>query len=348
MPTGVVGRLLLACVITAAVPLAVPRALGRQAAADDGAALLRGLGFSAADITRIDRGESVGRSLPADPSDVALAVAITMRATPEFYLERFRDIAAFKKTAEVLQIGRIGATPTPADFAALTLDSDDVDDLAACRLDRCGVKLDRAGIEQLAGRRLDATAASAAMRAYLASYAADYLRSGDRALREYRDAKPARQVAADLQGLLRQAAPLQQRWPSLFAALGRFEGGTPPGLDGFLYWSKEKVGPRAVVSLTHVLISPPAGGSAVAATKQIYASHYSSASIGLTSLLTRASGAEPRLLVVYTNRTRVDVFGGLLGGLKRPIVRGRARDAAERMLQRLRERTERDFRAPRS
>jgi hypothetical protein len=44
----------------------------------------------------------------------------------------------------------------------------------------------------------------------------------------------------------------------------------------------------------------------------------------------------------------VDIFDGVLGALKRPIVRSRARAGAERMMTGLRARLESDFRAHRA
>jgi hypothetical protein len=314
---------------------------------DGGATLLRDFGFSPDEIRKIDHGEVVANSWHPDAHEVALVVATTMAVTPAFYLERFRDITSFKRAAEVLQIGRIGPAPTTADFAALTLENDDVKDLRSCRLDDCGVKLDRGGIERLARRDADLVTSSAAMRQFLADYLASYLRTGNGALIEYRDDKPARRLADDLREILGRSAYLQRGWPDLFRAVGEFNGSLPRGLDGFLYWSKEKVGPRAVVSVTHVMMQPLAGGSAAVATKQVYASHYSDASLGVTLLVERPSAGGPRTLVIYANRTRLDVFGGILGGLKRPIVRSRARDGAERTMKRLQVRLERDYQTTR-
>jgi len=277
----------------------------------------------------------------------ALVVATTMHVSPAFYLERFRDITSFKRTTEVLQIGRVSATPTVRDFAALTVEMDDVKDLRRCRVDDCGVKLDRAGIERLARRDADLPTASAGMREFLAGYTSQYLQSGNRALIEYRGDDRPRRLADDLQKILNRSSYLQRRWPELFRGVGAFNGALPGALDGFLYWSKEKVGPRAVVNVTHVVISPLTAGTAAVATKQVYASHYSDGSLGVTILIERPSAGQPRTLVIYTNRTRLDVFGGIFGGLKRPIVRSRARDGAERTMQRLRDKLERDYRSTR-
>lgn len=306
----------------------------------DEPALLKQIGFSAQEIQRIDRGDIVARSIEADASAIALAVATTIAVPPAFYLEKFRDIETFKRTQEVLQIGRFGHSPTAADMAKMTLDQADVDDLRSCRVGGCGVKLDAGGIQAAAGRKPGVDAASAALRQHLAGYTARYLQSGNSALMEYHDSSPVARMADQLQAIRERTAYLR-RWPALFDAIFSFTGSLPPGLEGFVYWSKEKVGPRAVVSVTHVVISPPHDGATAIATKQIYASHYGNGSLGVTLLLDKGTPDAPRLRIVYTNRSRVDVFGGILGPIKRPLVRSRVREAAERMMRGLKERLER-------
>jgi hypothetical protein len=312
-------------------------------AAFDEQALLKELGFSAHDLQKIGRGEVVGRTTQADSSAVALVVAGTIAIPTGFYIDRFRAIESFKKTAEVLQIGRFSNPPSNHDLAALTLDEADVSDLKACRIGDCGVKLDEEGITSLARRDAQAGPSSAAMRQYLANYVQRYLERGDAALAEYRDNSQPRRVADELRVILGRSHFLQRGWPALYATVAAFPGTGPEGLEHFVYWSKEKVGPRAVISVTHAIISPPQGGTAAIATKQLFASHYSTGSLGVTMLIDKGTTESPRTLVVYVNRSRLDIFGGILGSIKRPLVRSRARDGAERMMRLLRERLERDY-----
>jgi hypothetical protein len=270
-----------------------------------------------------------------------------MAAPLSFYVEQLRDIEAFKKSPEVLQIGRFGGTPEASQMAGLTVEQSDVNDLKSCRPGDCGVKLDAEGIQVLASKEARIDTASAALRQHLAAYAQSSLRSGNAALIEYHDSSKPKRLADDLRLILDESAYLREGWPQLFRGVADFSGTLPAGLDGFVYWSQEKIGPRPVVSLTHVIISPPAGGRAAIATKQIYASHYGHASLGLTILLDRSTAAAPRTRVIYVNRSRLDIFGGLLGSIKRPLVRSRARDGAERTMTRLRERVENNYRARR-
>jgi hypothetical protein len=336
--TPAVRAACLLCVFAAAGVCAETRA------AIDEQALLKELGFSAHDLQKIGRGEVIGRTTQADSSAVALVVAGTIAIPAGFYIEKFRTIESFKKTAEVLQIGRFSNPPSRDDLAALTLDDADVSDLKGCRIDDCGLKLDEQGIGSLARRDAQPGTSAAAMRQYLASYVQRYLESGNAGLVEYRDNSQPRRLADELGVILTRSNFLQRSWPPLYAAVASFSGTRPEGLEHFVYWSKEKVGPRAVISVTHAIISPPQGGSAAIATKQLFASHYSTGSLGVTMLIDKGTTESPRTLVVYVNRSRLDIFGGILGSIKRPLVRSRARDGAERMMRLLRERLERDYR----
>ena len=313
----------------------------------DVSTLLKQVGLQAGDVQKIERGDVVGRTTDADSSAVALVVAGRVAVPPTYYLERLRVIESFKKSPEILQIGRVGVPPAPSQFVNLTLDNADVDDLRGCRVQDCGLKLSAEAITRLARRDAQALTASAAMREFLADYAGKYLQAGNASLIEYNDGSRPKRLADELRVITPHFGYLQRGWPTLHDAIAGFAGTLPDGIEHFLYWSKEKIGPRAVVSMTHVLISPLRDGTAAAASKQIYASHYSNASVGLTLLIDQGTEAAPRTLVIYVNRSRLDIFDGLFAGIKRPLVRSRARDGAERTMRRLRDRLEADYKTTR-
>jgi hypothetical protein len=109
-------------------------------------------------------------------------------------------------------------------------------------------------------------------------------------------------------------------------------------MSDFIYWSKERVQRRPVISITHVAIAASADDRAVnyvIASKQIYAMHYYDASLGLTLLVRDSSTPAPATYVVYLNRSRIDLFDGLFGGVARRIVTGRARALVAEQLARL-------------
>src|SRR5688572_20278138 len=271
-------------------------------------------GFSEGEIQRVMRGEVVSRGLDADDETVALAAAAVIRVTPSFFLDQVRKIEEFKRSAEVLQVARLGVPPSAGDFAKLTLDEGDLEAARRCRPGACDMKLDDRGIERM--RSLPATAdVMTHLRAHLAEYAATYLQQGNGSLMTYHDhGKPAT-LFGQLDRILKASPFIAREWPDVHKALASFSGKLPDGLQDFTYWSKEKVGPRASVTVTHVIMRPPVDGVALIASKQIYANHYSTGSLGLTVLVDQGSAAEPKTLLIYINRTRVDMFGGLLGSV---------------------------------
>jgi hypothetical protein len=256
-----------------------------------------------------------------------------------FYVARFRDIETFKQDQAVLQVRRFSERPSAVDMTSLQLGRRDLDDLRACAADGCRVKLDAAGLARLAAMRA-ATGSDAQVSdtfiQHLANYSARYVEEGNAQLIEYRDRGRPRPLLGELRHLV-------DGFPALTAAIGSFTGPVPAGVDGFLYWSHEMVGPKPVVTITHSLMTAPENGVTALASKQIYASHYFTASLGLTLLIDEPGGAAPGTLVIYINRSRVDLFEGLLGSAKRAIVRSRARSASARILKDLKSRLEGQF-----
>lgn len=301
-------------------------------------------GFSKSEVERIHRGEVIAKNLAADDQTVAIAAAALLAVPADFFLAQVKRIEEFKKSPEVQQIGRVGATPSADDFARLSIDADELAALRRCRPGDCELKLDSRGIELVKGVKTNAELMTG-LREHLAAYAAAYLRDGNPALITYNDRNKPLSLREEFGRILAASPAIARDWPDLHAGLAQFSGTLPEGLEGFVYWSKEKAASRSSVALTHLVIRPPAEGVAAVATKQIYSSHYTTASLGLTVLVDQTGTSGPRTLVIYLNRTRVDVFGGLLGGVKRALVRPRARSGAERMMATMRTRMEGQFRA---
>jgi len=303
-------------------------------------------GFPESEIRRTHRGEVVVRSINVDDDTVGLVATAVLSVPPAFFLQHVHRIEAFKKSPGVQQIRRLATPASVDDFARLSLDAGELAAARRCRVGDCDLKLDAPGIERLRAAKADGDAMGA-FRAHLADYASGYLRQGNAAMMTYHDGSRPQALLGEFEHILHASPFIGREWPDLYRALAHFAGALPDGLEGFAYWSKEKAGPRAAVSLTHVIMRPPMGGVAVVATKQIYASHYATASLGLTILVDQGGAAGPRTLLVYLNRTRVDIFGGLLGGVKRTLVRSRARSGAERMMATLRTKLEAEFRQSR-
>jgi hypothetical protein len=320
----------------------------------DGRAFLTStFGFTKADLERIDAGQVLTRTFaPADKREVATLGVIRMKITPEFYVERLDDIVSFKKDEAVLQIGAFGSPPSVADMAAMTLDEADVRGLRRCRVGSCSIQLSAAAItkfqQDVDWRRSDAhQQAEHTLRRALVEYVATYMKGGNASAMEYADEAERMNLGREFATLMGPDVPGWKNFPALRQHLLEYPTSDYPGTIDRLYWSKEKVR-KTVVSVTHLAIMRTAHETPAdyaIASRQIYGTHYFDASLGLTVLVRDRSGPAPALYLVYLNRSRVDVFGGILGGVTRHIVTAKARGTVSDLLVRLQRSLERQFAA---
>jgi hypothetical protein len=308
--------------------------------------------LTASDFGRLEAGQVVSRTLPAsDKREVATFGVVRIRMTPEFYVSRLNDIRDFKQDEAVLQIGAFSQPPALSDVATLTLDIADVRSLRACRVGDCGLQLSADGIERFQ-RDVDWRAADAhqqaerLMRRILVESVTAYVTRGATATMEYADQAERMSVGREFVSLAGSDAAGWKPFSDLRQHLFDFPATDTPGTVDRMYWSKEKVGRRAVVSVTHLAIMRTAGETSAdyaVASKQVYGSHYYDASLGLTVLVRDRRAATPITYLVYLNRSRVDVFGGLLGPMTRHIVTSKARGTVANQLGRLQRTLERQF-----
>jgi hypothetical protein len=324
--------------------LAAPTSLDSQGTFDAGAFLRTYAGFSSQDVARAAAGTGVARSLQADADEVAISGAIFIAVSRQHFLERFRDIVAFKRNPLVIAIGRFSSQPSAADMRELKLDEDDVSGLKDCRPGDCDLRLDGAGIARLHDVSIRDGGSdehvSAALREHLAAYVADYLNRGDAALMQYHDDAHPRRLVHDLSLILKRSPYFDRELAAMRQDAVHFGGLAKSTNENMLYWSSEKIAGIPVITLTHAVIVTPATGVTGIATRQLYASHFFHASLGLTVVVDANGPHGPGVMIVYLNRSRTDAFSGILGPVKRAAVRSRARGTAERLLNGLKARLE--------
>ena len=316
--------------------------------------LVSSFGVSSQEIEAIDHGYVMARTLPArDPREVATLGVVRVQVTPEFYVEQLADIVRFKRTEAVLEIGRFGNPPDLRDVAALTLDDSDIGRLRDCQVGDCGIQLSAEAIAQFRKgvdwRRPDAASqASRLMGQVLVEYVTNYRIAGAAASMEYADRSAAVDTSREFASLMEGDHATWQQFAELRRHLLQYPSTHSPGTNDILYWSKERASRRTVVSVTHLAISRTTSGPTdyAIASKQLYASRYFDASLGLTLLLRDPSvTSSPATYLVYLNRSRVDLFDGMFGGLARRMVSTRVRSIVTQQLERLQQSMERQFRA---
>jgi hypothetical protein len=308
-------------------------------------------GVSSHELETIAAGHVLVRTLAArDPREVATLGVARVRVTPEFYAEKLADIVNFKRSEAVLQIGRFGDPPDLRDVADLTLDEWDVGRLRDCQVGDCGVQLSAEAIERFRSsvdwRRSDAQVqASRVMRQLLVELATHYQNAGPSTSTEYADGtervNPHREFAA----LIDSDVDTWLHFADLRRHLLDYPRARPPDTTDMLYWSKERASRRTIVTVTHLAISRLADGPAdyAIASKQVYGAHYFDASLGLTLLLRDPAASSPAIYLVYLNRSRVDLFDGMFGGIARRVIGTRTRSLVTQQLELLQRTMEPQF-----
>jgi len=310
--------------------------------------LQRDAGFTQGQLVLIRNGRVVVRMLETqDPKEVAVAGVTRIAVSKEQFFARYRDIERFKQHEAVLQLGRFSQPPAAADLARLTFSDDMLDDLRTCRPGNCKVKLPAAWMttfrEQVHWSSTTARHdAQELFRTTLAAYVADYEANGAVALVEYRDKEAPSRLAEHSTALIQHSPYLGAVSPDFARYLIAYPRVSLPVADSFIYWSQEKFGLKPVVSLTHVSVyqDPAQPTVIVGASRQLYATHYFEASLGLTFAIDDGDTARPGIYLIYVNRTRADALTGSFGRMRRSVVHGRTLDGVEDTLAALKRRLE--------
>lgn len=309
-------------VLGALAVLATPDAQVRKLDAEK--LLAETFGFTAAEIGQARGGQAVTKLLPSrEAIEVGVAGAVRINGTPDRLVYWLKDIASFRKAAELGVSKKLGSPPQIGDFADLSLGDDELAALEACRPGKCDLRLGDKGIARFQ-TEVDWTAPDAARRANLLmrqmmlGHAQAYLKGGDAALGMSHNEKTPRVAADEFHALLYQSTTLYELAPAFAAYLERFPAASLPGAEQFLYWAKGSLGPEASISLHQIVIYAAPGGDVLIADKLIYASRYTDAAIFVLSLASAADGTGYYAMIGA--RARATMLGGMAARMLRSRV----------------------------
>ena len=287
---------------------------------------LSGMGLSAAQLDSIADGRVVVRLLPGGTDrDVAVIGVIRLEGAPERVRARVLDVGRFL-TASGRRYQQLSDPATDADVRDAELDESEYRDLRKCRPGDCDFKLPATAmqsfVEQVDWSAPDAKAqADVLMRAGLLRLAADYRARGNAATPAYDDVRGV-QSGKVFEQLVKQSPDMYEYAPELERYLTTYPTGRPPATRDFLYWSEDRLPHlRPILTLNHVVVYSPPGGTAFVARKQIYASHYFEGAFELLAVVD--GGAGSAVGTTYLLVLRRFRFDNLPGGPTN--IRGRVR-----------------------
>jgi hypothetical protein len=179
-------------------------------------------------------------------------------------------------------------------------------------------------------------------RELMVARAREYLAGGIAAAPRLEDHDGAVWPESELELLLHEWRPTIIGMQPPAALLRRDAGGRRPlPRESVLFWSNDRYDRgKAVFSITHATLfaGDDEGRSTLVTAVQVYANHYLTASVSLTAIVS-ARDSSARYLV-YSRRSRVDVFRGTLGGWLRRTVEKRIDSEGPAALDRLRTKLE--------
>ena len=280
-------------------------------------------GISAENISRLDRGEALGKLVETgDDRDLALMGAVRLTIPKQVFLNWYRKVENYKSSPLVGEAVRLHTPPRPADFEKFAIDPSEFKGLKSCVPGRCGIKLSAAQIAR-GQKELDwstpnvAVQAQALLREILLEYATAYMERGDEALPKYQDRPETLDTRQVFLQLLQGSPYFRSLSPELATRLQHYPGvGPSPSDDELFYCTRERYGfgLKPLLNLTHVIIHQPSPDVAVIVAKQMWASHYYDGSLAITVLV----DAHPGTYLIYINRSRIDLLQR--SGFKRALV----------------------------
>jgi hypothetical protein len=295
--------------------------------------------FNSSELKALDEGKVVAKAMDTDLTRELAFIGVThVNAKASSLISQFRDIETFKKGEAVLKVKKLSDPPTREDFNSLKLETDDIKAIKKCKPGKCDLKLSADMIANLQNAIDHGKPVQSVYQDVLYSYVQSYLSRGNAALCEYNDEKKLVSLLQEFKGILSNSLYLKDEHPELYNHL---ENEKPLNdSETFIYWSKETLGFRPVVTMTEVTIYKATPQNVVITSKQIYANHYMDGSLATTVVMADQSLDQPGFYMMYINRSRTDMLGGLLGGLKRSIARSRSTSALKENLQLIKHRLE--------
>ena len=339
-------RLMSALLLTAAPAAYLPQGSAPTLPARLDAYLTQVVKLTPEERKQLLGGSPVAKLLDVDKSkEVSVFGAIWIDAPVHRYVEAVKDIERFESGGSFKVTKRISEPARLTDFADLHLPKEDVEDLRKCRVADCEVKLGEAGIERFrsqvdwSGANAQA-GADAVMRQLALEYVTGYMEGGNKRLAVLRDKSRPAFIDQELREMIEKMPELTSYLPEIRRDLLEFPSRSLSDATSFLYWQETQFGLKPTIRVSHVVIRE-SSGSAVVASKMLYATHYFWTGLELRALIP-APARERGFWMVTVNRSRSDGLSGFTGSIIRGRVQNEVREGTLGALRSTKATLERD------
>ena len=313
--------------------------------------LARQAGAKQSDFRTIDSGRSFVKAMDtAKREEIALLGVIKIKATPEFYISKYRNIVEFESGSAIFQSGLFSSPPRITDVASLSWESDDLKKLSNCKRNDCGIRLPQGTVMEARsaigwGSKDAHDQADALLRQKTVDLVNTYKKEGNRALPVYLDKGAPIRVSEGTNTLLNNSRFLNQHVPFLISYVRNYPFENNPYAEDLFYWQKGEFGLQPVIRISHVTIfklNNTADLEYAIASKMLFANHYFRDGLEVR-LLVPDSCAGCGFYLIALDRSHVDGMTGLKGFFIRGTTIKRSVASLQKWLTRTKARIEKSF-----
>ena len=305
------------------------------------------MGYSEKDYKKVLEGEIVTRVVhPNHKSEVIVASVGRFPVPRSFFLENYGIHIRPIEVYSVTKLGLFSNPPVLEDVAEFELSEKDLEALKDCKLGDCNFKITQpihARIQEVDWSAPDyAQQANKIARIMIIEYMRTYMDGGNAELVDYYDQKYTLNPMTEFHELLKQSPYLFKYQPKFYKYLEHYPEGKFENVENYFFWTQEDMGTNHLVSsLNHVMVYTPQDPTRVdvIANKQIYASHYFEASLGITGFIDVSEDGSPGFYLLYVNRSRIDALrrGGFISGIIRKKLQGGIKKLIDNRIKKIRE-----------
>ena len=292
-----------------------------------------------AEIQQIDQGKVVTKTLDSgDPKYGNLVFgAVYVDAPVAKFGTVVQEINRLTENKVYKAVGAFsvnGAAPKASDFASLTFENKDIDELGKCKPGDCDLQIIQ--IEdfqkQVNWKAADRYAlANNILRGNIQRGVEAYMKGGLKSIGAYRDRSKPLNMYDATKGMIDASFFLpQDKAGPIYNAILRHPESKVPGSSDLFYWEKIDFGQEPTVRVNHVMLFPQGAGSAkfMVANLQLYASRYMRVALQMYYCIPDTSKPQrPGFYLVEMNDSQLPDFGGIKLGIVRKVATGKATDA---------------------
>jgi|SRR6202050_3289782 len=337
-----------ALLVLVLIPLSVARTQGSGGTVEQFFREYAGLNND--QIAQVRGGKAVARILNSQtPDEVFVFGAVHVQSTPEDYLKLASDVDSSRKLPSYLEIQRFSDPPRLSDLDGFTLETEDVQQLKACKPGHCEVQLPSDAMEALQ-RSVDWSAPDVSNQVNLLAKQmilealSRYQEGGNTALGTYRDKNHPANVADTFQSLLSRLKALPVYLPELDHYLLDYPNANSQNIESQFYWEKVNFGLKPTVRVIQAIVYRGASTTDPAyavALKQLYASHYFETALDLTVCVRDNEDQKHIGIYLITIKGSQQAgLTGLKGGIVRKVAVDKTRSSLEKALAAIKQKLE--------